>query len=263
MIQYNEHHINYLKFGSGKKLLIAFHGFGDKAMIYEQLSPSLAPHYTVYAIDLPFHGATKWQSNQYNKKDIATLIALILKKEGRKRFSLMGFSLGGRLVLSMLSFYAMQIDRLFLLASDGIKTKGLANANLTPMWMRHALLRLMNNPNWFLNIVKMLRRIRLIDRFLDRFLHHYIGNEEGRNALFYTWFSLKDFMIYRKEIVKILNTHPIKIDLFFAKDDDVIPLYAAKQFIKYIPKAQLHILKGRHRIVNKTLDLALAKVLNK
>ncbi len=59
--------IHTYRFGAGPELLIAIHGFSDRARMFTVLEPALAGKYTVVAIDLPFHGQTEWQKNTFCK----------------------------------------------------------------------------------------------------------------------------------------------------------------------------------------------------
>ena len=62
-IVYRNTAIHYLSMGSGKQILIALHGYGDNAALYKVLLPSLGNRYTIYAIDLPYHGRTRWAAD--------------------------------------------------------------------------------------------------------------------------------------------------------------------------------------------------------
>ena len=50
--------VHILCFGTGPELLIALHGFGDRARMFAVLEPALADRYRVVAVDWPFHGQT-------------------------------------------------------------------------------------------------------------------------------------------------------------------------------------------------------------
>ncbi len=99
--------------GSGEKLLICLHGFGESALHFKCLAPALGDTYTIIALDMPLHGKTE--------DDLPALIAQLLEQHGRQRFSLMGYSMGGRLALCVIEKMAAQVDELILLAPDGLK----------------------------------------------------------------------------------------------------------------------------------------------
>ena len=112
-LEYGNSKVHFLKFGNGEKLLIALHGFGDHASVFLPLEPALKKDYTVYALDLPYHGQTQWQGDSFSKKNVIGLFEFILKREQKKRFDLMGFSFGGRIILSSLSELNDKIGKIF------------------------------------------------------------------------------------------------------------------------------------------------------
>jgi predicted alpha/beta-fold hydrolase len=94
--------IHCLTFGSGPELLIALHGFSDRARMFAVLEPALSENYTVVAVDWPLHGQTHWTPNTFSKQDLLDIIRRILANHGKERFSLMGFSFGARLAQALL-----------------------------------------------------------------------------------------------------------------------------------------------------------------
>ena len=65
-ITYKKSIINVSIFGTGNKLLICFHGYGEDGDSFEPLEKKLGNEYTLAAIDFPFHGETKWNEGSFN-----------------------------------------------------------------------------------------------------------------------------------------------------------------------------------------------------
>lgn len=162
LLPYRNAVIHCLKFGSGPQLLIALHGFGDRARMFAVLEEALTEKYTVLAVDWPFHGQTEWPDTTFSKEDLLAIIQLILKQEGKTRFCMMGFSFGARLAQSMLPELSGQLDKLYLLSPDGVNTKGMSMAVHTPMWVRRFLFRVLKRPDWFLNLLRIGRKIGIV-----------------------------------------------------------------------------------------------------
>jgi pimeloyl-ACP methyl ester carboxylesterase len=127
--------IHCLQFGTGPELLIALHGFSDRARMFAVLEPALSARYTVVAIDWPFHGQTEWSPRTFSKQDLLGIIQMVVAAHGATRFSLMGFSFGARLAQALLPDIYPQLNKLYLLSPDGVKTKGMSTAARTPMWL--------------------------------------------------------------------------------------------------------------------------------
>src|ERR1700730_8341305 len=109
--------LHYLKAGSGQKVLLCFHGYGESAINFSFLVPALQEEYTILALDLPFHGETLWRSGQANPKDLKAIAHQLLIRENLKgaRIELLGFSLGGRIALTLFQEMPERVSRLVLL----------------------------------------------------------------------------------------------------------------------------------------------------
>jgi len=254
--------VHYVSFGEGEELLICFHGFGDRANMFTALRPSLSSRFKVYAIDLPFHGQTEWTQDRFHKQDIITLIQLILKKESKQKFSLMGFSYGGRVVQSLLKDFEGQLNNIFLLAPDGIKTKWMFNTYLVPQWFRYVIRRALKNPEWLIKTLGGLRKVGLISKFVHDFGVNHIITKDRRDRIFCFWLSLNDFKLQKKKVKQQLKEMKIPIYLFFGKRDEVIPVSAGKWLADGLPNAQLFLLEEGHLLVDRELDGLLNRLLS-
>src|SRR5690606_4700241 len=73
------------------------------------------------AFDLPFHGQSTFAENtELSKEELNDLFESFLKKEQIDKISLMGYSLGGRVALCLLEKFGPSIEKVLLMASDGL-----------------------------------------------------------------------------------------------------------------------------------------------
>ncbi|MBL7798722.1 MAG: hypothetical protein JNJ90_19650, partial [Saprospiraceae bacterium] len=77
-LELNGANIHCLRFGEGPQLLVALHGFGDRARLFAILEEALSERYTVVAIDLPFHGQTEWPNRTFSKADLLAVVRQIM-----------------------------------------------------------------------------------------------------------------------------------------------------------------------------------------
>jgi len=115
--------IPFIKFGKGKKAMLAFHGFNKNIYDFTIFEPSLGDKFTVYSFGLLYH-------HKYHAVDEETIFTVAILKKfinsflttiDKDRFSLLGFSLGGRLCLKIIEVFAPLIEKAFLLAPEGIR----------------------------------------------------------------------------------------------------------------------------------------------
>ena len=261
-LEFQNSKVAFHKFGGGERLLIAFHGYGDQALIFLALEPALKKDYTLYAIDLPYHGQTEWQSDSFSKKNVLDWIDLILKKETKNRFELMGYSYGGRIILSLISELKNYLDKIYLIAPDGIDTKGMFSASIPPVWLRRVLKGMAKNPDKLIRMAAKFHKIGWLSSFNFYFIQTNLATEKRRERLFYTWISLKDFEVDLRKVRSFLKEQVIPVELYFGKYDQIIPLSAGEKLRKGIPNIRLNIIDEGHRLINEKLNQVIADQLN-
>jgi pimeloyl-ACP methyl ester carboxylesterase len=258
ILPYREARIHCLRFGHGPQLLIAFHGFGDRARMFAVLEDGLAEKYTVVAVDWPLHGQTEWPDLTFNKEDLLAIIRLILVEEGKTRFSIMGFSFGARLVQSMLPELAGQLDKLYLLSPDGVKTKGMTIAVRTPIWLRKFLYHSLHKPQWFLSLLQLGRKVGVVPPLIQHFLSTNLTRTDRFRRTFGCWLSLDAFYLPRHKIKEILKESKLPTDVYFGTKDEMIRFDTLKKMTEGLPNVRLFLLNEGHRLVGESLKNKLS-----
>jgi pimeloyl-ACP methyl ester carboxylesterase len=254
-LSYKGSKISYLKFGKGNDILFAFHGFNETAKSFLAIEPSLGERFTIIAFDFPNHGLTEWNEDHvFGKKDAQNVIDCFLKQENISRFSVMGFSMGGKWALSLTEAFPDRIDRLILMAADGIKTNKWFNIAMYPAWSRKLFKMAIRNPGWLFLLIKLLRRLRIASKFLYEFTTNHLDTEKKRWRIYHTWMSLKEFAFDIDSIKKSVNENEISVSLIFGKYDEVIPPEVGEFFQKDIDDCQLTIIKRGHYFVDQGLN---------
>ncbi|WP_448518390.1 alpha/beta fold hydrolase [Rhodoflexus sp.] len=224
-------YLHYRTFGSGEKVLIAFHGFGQDSNFFAPLAQAF-PQYTVYAIDLFFHGKSHWpEPSQPLSFDLwRALFAELLATHQITRFDLMGFSMGGRIALVTYELFAAQIDCLWLLAPDGIK----ANA-----WYRiatrnrllHGLFQYITaeNANIFHYSVRVLEKRRLLHPMLAKLAQQQMRTPELRKRVYHTWMLYRHLEPNLTAVGDAVRQHQTQVHIATGAYDRVIrPKYMQK-----------------------------------
>lgn len=262
-LTYHSSSIHYLKFGDGDRFLIAFHGFGEQAATFLKLSPSLSPLYTIIAIDFPLHGKTDWQEDRYiEPKDLSEIVTRLMEKWNIHRISLLGFSMGGRLVFSLATLMAEKIERLILLAPDGIKTHFMFNVAVYPTWGRWLFKKVMRYPGIFLFIVRFLKRLGLISQFLHDFTLSQMGTADKRQLIVDTWFAIRNFNPSIRLVAQSINEKDIETVMIFGDRDKVIKPNSGKKLCKKIKRCRYHIVQKGHFMITESFNSQLASIIN-
>jgi pimeloyl-ACP methyl ester carboxylesterase len=252
-IHIRKNKIYYKKWGQGPRLLIALHGFAHDHQMFNILQKGLGPHFTVYAIDLPFHGRTKWKEKSYQPSHIGTMVRYVLQQEGKDQFTALGFSYGARIWMASLPLLHSQLSHLYLLAPDGLRTQWLGIAERTPGPLIWLLDQFSKKPDRLPRLADRLRKWRLINRFAHRFVHHHLGTIKNKSRLFNTWRSMQHFRVNKRDVKKLLAENSIPLTVIVGKRDSIIALSAVKSLVKDLPGAQLHLLNKSHFLIDGSI----------
>lgn len=234
--------VHFRKWGTGKKLLIALHGYGADGSMFRSLSTRLAQHFTIYAVDLPFHGKTHWQKEYFQPADLQDLASTILKNEKATHCSMLGHSFGARLALKLAEGSPHDFDHLYLLSPDGIRTYGLGAANWLPLRWRKSILEKLQRPEKWLRLAARLRKWRLISAHTAFFLRRNLATPTARRRLLAIWLSLAAFQLNHRKMQRL----SVPVLILVGDQDPLLDTRAVEHFSKKIATATFQKLDGKH-----------------
>ncbi|GAB3039603.1 alpha/beta fold hydrolase [Spirosoma pulveris] len=255
---FQDSRITYQKLGSGSTALLAFHGFGQSSHIFKTFSDATAGQFTIFAIDLFFHGDSHYLSDQLLTKAVwCRLIEQFLQAHNVERFALMGFSLGGRFALATAELFASRLDQLILIAPDGITRNGwyqlatgsVAGRNLFRYVMRHLSI--------LSTFGHLLTRLGFLNRTVMRFAEVSLATPQQRALVYRSW---TQFRLIRPDLTRIAQTlrqYSVQVRFFTGAFDRVIPGSYILPLADQLPDYELTVLKTGH---NRLLELVGEKL---
>lgn len=256
---YKTSQINYIRFGSGIKPVFCLHGYGEEASSFSFLEHYAGGQFTFFAIDLPFHGLTKWNDGlNCTTNDIWKIIERIqqennrLPETGYPKYSLLGFSLGGRVALSLYEKMPSQIEKLVLLAPDGL-TVNFWYWFATQTWAGNRLFALtMKKPGWFFGFLRLLNKLNLVNTSIFKFVNHYIGDKEVRRLLYARWITLRNLKPDLKRIKSLIRINKTPVRLVYGKHDRIILPVRGEKFILGIEEfCLLSVIHSGHQVLHE------------
>lgn len=241
--------------------MLAFHGYGQSSAYYLPMEKAVGGDYTIYAFDLFFHGESSLHKEvtPLSKPYLQDMIREFLEEHQIERFSVTGFSMGGKFALTLVEGFADRMDELFLIAPDGIKTSFWYNIATYPGWLQQLFKRTVIKPGAFFKFLNMLNRYNLIHKSLIRFARYQMDSTEKRLRVYRSWVGLRDLSFDIRYIVKLLNQYQIPVVMFLGEYDQVISPKRVGVFVKALDKGKLVILKAGH----SHLLQEVAELLNK
>ena len=250
--------LHYHRFGSGPRILLAIHGFADRGELFFKLRDVLEENFTVIAVDLPFHGLTSWEAHEFNPEQLRDDFLDIFEKEGIDgSFSIMGHSMGGRVVLAMSDFFEDRIDSYIMLAPAGFQGTQSDSRIFFPKFIRRLLKGLTAWPAFIISIFKGGKFLGIINKGTYRFLEQQIAIPERRHRLFDCWISLYDFPIRLKAFKERVIRTKAKLCFFYGTKDFITPAKYGRHFIADMPNAKIFLVEDGHYFLKEPLVEAL------
>lgn len=251
-IRYKSSDIAWIRYGDGPQVLLCFHGYGEEASAFEFLAKFAENQFTIYAIDLPFHGETAWKEGlNFTETDLLQIVSLIVADTSRP-MTLLGFSLGGRVALSYYQAAPGKVKKLVLLAPDGLKVNfWYWLATQTRIGNRFFSFT-MKHPEWFFSMLKVMNKAGLINASIFKFVNYYVGNKEVRNLLYTRWTTLRNLKPNRKRIKKLVQQFNTPVRLVYGKHDRIILSSVGEKFRKGTEQqCTLTVIPSGHQVLHE------------
>jgi pimeloyl-ACP methyl ester carboxylesterase len=255
--------IHYVRAGIGNRVVVCFHGYGESSANFNFLSQAIGTEFSLVAFDLPFHGETEWNNGNLYPDEVGQMLIEILQQEKLPviDITLIGFSLGGRIALSAYTQIANSVSRLVLLAPDGLKLNFWYWLATQTSLGKLTFKQTMKKPGWFLSMLRLGNRIKLINRSIYKFVDYYIHDERVRQELYDRWMSMRyckpDLDLVRKEV----QANRIPVRLLYGKHDRIILPSPGLRFINHLPNAQIEMLDCGHQVLHPKNATQIASAL--
>lgn len=258
-LHYRNSTIGYLRFGSGPKTAVCFHGYGEDAASFSFLAKYAGNQYTFYSIDLPFHGKTEWKEGfPFAPADLVLILEEILNLDPQEpgtrnqKLSLIGFSLGGRIALSLYQVMPERIEKLVMLAPDGLKMNFWYWLS-TQTWLGNKFFAFtLKHPGWFFGFLKILNKLKLVNASIFKFVNYYIGDKEVRRLLYARWTTLRKLKPRLKKIKSLINNNNTSVRLVYGMHDRIILSSVGEKFRKGIEDhCTLTVVHSGHQVLHE------------
>jgi pimeloyl-ACP methyl ester carboxylesterase len=258
--------VHYLQFGNGPRLLFCFHGYGRESDTFWILERRLGHLFTIIAIDIPFHGRTKWNDEVIYKPQYLVQFLLQIRQSLQKehlKFTLLGFSMGGRIALYLTQLLSEHVERLVLLAPDGL------NFNFwrwlgTHTWLGNKVVNYtINKPGWAIWVLHKAEELKVIPRSVKNFVGYYIEDEEHRLMLYRRYISTRLFKPSLSKLKRLIKKYQIPVRMMFGSFDRVIAYQGGEQFKEGIEQfASMEVVEAGHNLLSEVQAGKIAKLVN-
>lgn len=229
LAEFIEHHnslIHYHFADRGPRLIVCFHGYDENGLSFGMMQDVFPAGCSLLAIDLPHHGKTEWNDAfRFDAKMLWDLILSICRKHqlDNPRIELAGYSLGGRIALSLLDHRPEHIDRVILLAPDGLKLNYWYWLSTSTVIGQKVFAITVSNPGWLLFTLRVANKLKIINPAVFKFSWFYLKEAGTRKLLYRRWMSMRWMQPDLKTIKKQIQDREIPVLLIYGAYDRIMP----------------------------------------
>lgn len=244
----------YRTFGSGPDSIFAFHGFGRTGQDFSVFEQALGDRFTIHAFDLPFHGESPASSERAEKPftpaELRDYFIAFAEHISAKKFVLIGYSLGGRVALSLLETMPERISRAILIAPDGLKPRPWYRALASSQWGRARYRSFIARPQRVHGIAHALKRTGLLRDKMHRFIIGQTDTRPKRELLHDVWLSYRHIEVDLFDVIANLHEHDIRMDMIFGEFDSVIKSRLGHKLAAFAPEViKVHEVPLGHQLL--------------
>ncbi|SHM19714.1 alpha/beta fold hydrolase [Hymenobacter psychrotolerans] len=240
--------LHYQRYGTGPRVVLAFHGYGQGHGHWRAMVPLLGNELTVYAFDLFYHGHSHLlkADTPLSKARLGEILGEFLHEQGISRFSLLAFSMGAKFALTAAEQYPEQVEQIWLIAPDGLQRQFWYALATYPPWMRGVLGRAVLRPERLLRFLGALGQRRLVPASLVRFAEWQLDSREKRLRVYRSWVGFRRLTFDLRRLAATLNRRPVPVTFFLGRHDLLIPHAGLVRFISSLNNAHTVLLEAGH-----------------
>ena len=238
----------YKKYGSGTKVLIAFHGYNQRHDVFLPVVELVDREYTVYSFDIFFHENSLWHHNDapITKEQWKAFFMLFLKKEGITNFGVIGYSMGGKLALATAEMFGGTCISLCLLAPDGLKINRWYKFAVKNKLGNRIFRNVVNKPSTFFGILRILRSSKLVPVKLINFAEESMKTKTERERIYKTWIAFQEFFTSPTTLLELNQDHETAIYIFLGRNDLIVKPKSVINKFENINGINIHVLNSGH-----------------
>ena len=251
--------LEYYIEGSGQNTLVCFHGHGRNVEDFLFLAKK---DRKLILIVLPHHGKSQFPieriENQPLKiEEFNSIFAKIIEKEANDYFHFIGFSQGGRFVLSLLPLYKERLKSVQVISPDGMDPLSFYNRTSQMLLARLLFQKWEVSPKSFVRIAKFAFKLGLVRPKVFAFIELFAGNKEQFQRASRTWRGFRNIKPDFTAITASLNSNKLYFKVIMGKYDQVIRTRQAVKFLNNIgfPEALIEIECGHDFFKEENISL--------
>lgn len=245
------------RYGEGSRAILAFHGFGQDSSVYREFEKIIDSTYRIHSFDLPFHGNSRMDLSEdgIGREMLRDFFTDYFRTNGITSYVLVGYSIGAKFVLNLVNFFPEMVERLILIAPDGLRINFWYRMATGTALSRRVFRFFMQHPGLFLKFSDLLVYLKLIHPSVGRFAKSQMSDEQNRQLIYDSWVNYRTLNLDIRKLGKVIGHHQIPVEIFLGEKDRLISADAVRPLIREFPHVQVHMLPvGHSRLIEDTCE---------
>lgn len=219
----------------GEDKLLCFNGYGKLTTDFDLFQPFFEKDYHAIAINLPFHGKSKWSL----KKDRKEIWTILFEKLGWKneKVNILAYSIGARYLYSIIELFPEKIDTVYLIAPDGITPNPISHIATFTSIGKSLMNAFIGKATFILWVLKLLKSTKVLAESDYAFFLRKISSKQDRQQLQNVWDEVYTTTPNYHDLQKTPNLNHIQFQYILGKKDKV---FAFNKITKHIPNLRNH-----------------------
>lgn len=185
----------------------------------------------------------------------------LMDEEGIRTATLMGYSLGGKIALSLLESLPDRFSNAYFFATDGLKTSVFYTFASRTRLGRSLYRLLIDHPGPLIGTIHFLRSIGVLSEKMRKFLLFHLESREERQFVYDVWSTFRNIRPDLASIRHSMDHYDLEVHFFFGRYDPVIKPPLAKRILNELEyQRQVHILEAGHELLDERAVRALEGV---
>ena len=259
--------LHYRTYGSGPLHFVCFHGFSRSGGDFWFLGDPLGRRCTFHAFDLHFHGSSIGDPDRaddpFTPQEIRDFFCAFADHLEQAQINVLGYSLGGRMALSLLETMPDRIAHAFLVAPDGLKMRPWYRGLAASAIGRSLYKSFVHKPQRFHSLVHGLRKMNMVNDRMVEFVMRHTSDQARRQLLHDVWLSYRLIEPDLRTVASNLIENEAYAHLVFGQYDKVIPPSLGRNLKLLAPKhVTEHVLPSGHWLLGHPLPDLIGRQLD-
>ena len=215
-----KYELSYQIFGTGPETLLCFHGFGQDASVFQQLTKKFINH-RIISFDLPFHGESEFPLEQVQQTLWKEMASGLFDHFHIETCKVVAYSLGGRFAIRLAMDYPEKLEEVIFIAADGFHYTGIYQF-ATSFIGRRLFKYILKNPEKLFRLSELMAKYGVVNNSVVKFARSQLDKKAHRIKVYNSWVYLKALKTSQRDLCRSLNNSQLKISVYVGEKDYVI-----------------------------------------